>query len=226
MKKSVFIALILMAILISGCNLPGSQGETPEDEDDQMATEIARILTGTPVEVEVSPTPQEEEETSVPDEPTATKTLEETEEPEETATSEPEDTQTPEAEETTTPTPTDTPTAEPTATLADTDPVLTLGDPDWVDSMLDDDNWPTGLNEYSSIKFEDGYLKLIGETDLDGWRLSWPLLEDFYLEATMQSPACQGKDHFGLMFRSPAKSEATKGYLFGITCDGQYSLRG
>lgn len=230
MKKFLIITLILMAVLLSGCNLPGSQGETPEDADDQMATEIARILTGTPVEVDLSPTPQEEEEeeTSIPAEPTATQEIEETEEtvePEETATIEPTETETPEAEDTATPTPTNTPTEEPTPTLAETDPARTLGEPDWVDTMEDGDNWPTGLNEFSSIKFEDGFLKLTGETELDGWRLSWPYLEDFYLEVSMQSPECEGEDHFGVMFRSPVKSDANKGYLFGITCDGQYSLR-
>jgi len=225
MKKFVFTALILLAVLLTGCNLPGSQGETSEDADDQMATEIARILTGTPVEVDISPTPQEveEEETSVPVEPTVTLESGETEEPEETATAEP--TETPEEEETETPTPTDTPTEEPTPTLAETDPARTLGDPDWVDTMEDGENWPTGVNEYSSINFENGFLKLTGETELDGWRLSWPYLEDFYLEATMQTPECEEGDHFGLVFRSPVNSEATKGYLFGITCDGQYGLR-
>ncbi|MFW5714087.1 MAG: family 16 glycoside hydrolase, partial [Brevefilum sp.] len=98
-------------------------------------------------------------------------------------------------------------------------------DPDWTDDMSNDDNWPTGFNQYTTIAFENSYLKLTAETDLDGWRLSWPFLTDFYLEASMQTPDCEDGDHYGLIFRVPAKANANKGYLFGITCDGRYSLR-
>lgn len=203
MKKITLISLLLLAVVLSGCNYPGSQGETPDQEDDSMATEIAKILTGTLVVVEPTPT-----QTVIP------------EETEEAPTSTPEPTQ--EAPE---PTPTNTPSVEATPTLADTDPALTLGDPDWVDDMQNGDNWPTGFNDYTSIKFESGYLKLTAETNLDGWRLSWPYLKDFYLEASMQTPTCEASDHYGVMFRVPAKSNANQGYLFGITCDGRYSLR-
>ena len=220
MKKFVTITIVLLALVLTGCNMPASRGKTPEDADDLMATEIARILTGTPVEVEVSPTTTgQEEETEEPTEPAETDEIEETE-----AVPTEEPTETEEAE-TLTPTPTETPTAEPTATLADTDPASTLGEPDWVDTMEDGDNWPTGYNEFTNIVFEDGFLKLSGETELDGWRLSWPYLEDFYLEAEVQSPECEGNDRFGIMFRVPANANANKGYLFGITCDGEYSLR-
>ena len=109
--------------------------------------------------------------------------------------------------------------------MSDTDPAATLGTPDWVENMENGDNWPTGFNEYTTIEFEDGFLKLTAEKDVDGWRLTWPFLSDFYLEATLKSPECSGGDHFGLMFRVPANANANKGYLFGITCDGRYSLR-
>jgi len=91
--------------------------------------------------------------------------------------------------------------------------------------MDDGDNWPTGYNEYTSIAFKDGYLQLTAEKDVDGWRLSWPYLKDFYLEAKLQSTDCTGADSFGLMFRVPSNANANMGYLFGITCDGQYALR-
>jgi hypothetical protein len=183
-----------------------------------MATEIARILTGTPVEIKPSATPVIEDE-----EPTE---VEETEEPtqepteEEEATETPEPTETPEEEEDT-----PTPTVEPTPTMAAGDPAATLGEPDWVDNMEDGEGWATGYSEYSSIEFEDGYLKLTADQDVDGWRLTWPFLNDFYLEAKVQSPECEGGDHFGIMFRVPANSNANRGYLFGITCDGRYGLR-
>ncbi len=68
-------------------------------------------------------------------------------------------------------------------------------------------------------------MKLTAITDLDGWRLSWPAPDNFYLEGKFQTPACSGTDHYGLMFRTPKTSGASQGYLFGITCDGKYSLR-
>ena len=201
MKKLMIITLILVSVLLTGCNFPAYLEETPEEGDDSMATEIAKILTGTPEEAEPTPTQtQPVQATEVP----PTSTPEPTEE---------------------TPEPTDTPTAEPTPTLADTDPAADLGSPDWVDDMADDDNWPTGANQYTTIAFENSYLKLTAETDLDGWRLSWPFLTDFYLEASMQTPECTGGDHYGLMFRVPANANANRGYLFGVTCDGRYSLR-
>ena len=199
MKKLTIITLLVLALVLTGCNFPGSQDQTPEGEDDSMATEIARILTGTPVEAETTPT-------LIPTQIPPTSTTKPTEEKPE-------------------PTPTKTLTAEVTPTLSDTDPAADLGEPDWVDDMANGDNWPTGVNKFTTIAFKDGFLKLTAETSLDGWRLSWPFLKDFYLEATMETPACDSSDHYGLMFRVPANASANKGYLFGVSCDGTYSLR-
>ncbi len=220
MKKRTiaFILVLLAALTLSGCNYPTFQGEETETSDDRMATEIAKILTGTPVQILISPTAQETEALISP---TATPTVtveESTATPTMTFTLIP-------TGETTTATVTETTEPSPTATLSQNDPALTLGDPDWSDIMNDGGNWPTGLNDYTAINFDNGYLKLTAKKDVDGWRLSWPFLDNFYLEAKMQTPDCEGMDHFGLMFRVPANANANKGYLFGITCDGKYSLR-
>jgi len=230
MKKLLLVTLIIFAFALSGCNFPGFEGETTLDPDDAMATEISRILTGTPIQIDSTATPvvEENEPTQAPEKTEEIQPTEAEEElPEPTQPVEPEDTEEPDETEepTQTPEPTDTPAPTPTATLADTDPTGDLGNPDWVDNMNNGDNWPTGVDQYSAIKFEDGYLKLTAGTDVDGWRVTWPSLGDFYLEATLQSPDCSGSDHFGLMFRVPSDSQASKGYLFGITCDGRYSLR-
>ncbi len=225
MKKITIPILILLAVVLSSCHFPGYEDGSSSESDDAMATEISRILTGTPVQIEVSPTLSETDEETIPVEETEeiegeTETPTETQEPEPTEEEEEET-----ATATTTPTPTDTPTETPTATLSSTDPVSSLGEPDWVDDMDTGDQWPTGYNEYTTIVFEDGYLKLSADTELDGWRLTWPVLDDFYLEAEFQTPDCSGNDHFGLIFRVPENANANKGYLFGITCDGRYSLR-
>lgn len=209
-------------MVITSCNIPlGDRTDVVDDPDDIMATEIAKILTGTPVEVEETPTPEDVVE--------PTPTIEDVEEPTPTPevedpTPEPTETEEP-IEETPVPEATETPTVQPTPTLSETDPVLELGDPDWVDRMENANNWPTGFNRFTSIRFEDGFLKLTARTDLSGWRLTWPVLEDFYLEAAMQTPECRGGDSFGLIFRVPQQVDADRGYLFGITCDGRYSLR-
>ena len=209
MKKLTIPFLIIIGLVLAGCNFPGFDVDIDEDPDDAMATEIAKILTGTPDDIEVTPTPVDEDiDPEVPD-PTPT-------EPEEIEEPQP---------PTPTPEPTDTPTPMPTPTLVDTDPVQTLGNPDWVDNMANPNNWATGFSEFSTITFSDGYLKLTAQKAVDGWRLSWPVLGDFYLEATMLSPECEGVDHHGVIFRVPREADADRGYLFGISCDGRYSLR-
>ncbi|MFU8826261.1 MAG: family 16 glycoside hydrolase [Brevefilum sp.] len=210
MKKLIVFTILIFAFVLTGCNFPGFQSDVALDPDDAMATEIARILTGTPIQIEPTEAPVEDE-------------IEEPETPEETEAVLTEPTEP--AEPTQTPAPADTPQPTPTATLAETDPALTLGSPDWVDNMNNDDNWPTGFSEYSAIAFSDGFLKLTALSAVDGWRVTWPTIDDFYLEATLQTPDCSGNDHYGLMFRVPADSQAGKGYLFGITCDGRYGLR-
>jgi len=228
MKKITLISIIVLALVLSSCNLPGFDGQTQEPDDDSMATEISRILTGTPIVIKDTPTSTAvPEETETEEEQPSETPLEDTEEPQDTEepTEEPTGTSEPE-EATSTPVPTNTPMPTPTATLADTDPTATLGTPDWVDTMDDGDNWPTGFNEYTSIEFEDGFLKLTEETEsFDGWRISWPYLEDFYIEITLKAPECDTNDHYGLIFRVPENANANKGYLYGINCAGQYSLR-
>lgn len=212
MKKLTIILVLIFTLLLSGCNLPASN--SPGDQSDEsMATEIAKILTGTPVQILISPTPDDQITEA---------------EPEETQSGGGIITVTPGAEEpsaTAEPSATLTPTITPTATLSDSDPALTLGSPDWVDDMDDGDNWATGEDDYSSVAYANGYMKIITKTDYDAWRLTWANPANFYLEAKLQTPECSGSDHYGLMFRSPRDSGTDKGYLFAISCDGKYNLR-
>ncbi len=208
MKKITLITFVLLALVLSACNYPTIE-ENTDEQDNSMATEIARILTGTPVSILISPTASEE-----------------TVEPTEVEETEPPATNTPEVvADTATPTPTMTSTLARTPTLSDGDPALSLGAPDWVDTMDNGNNWMTGADSFTSVKFESGFMKLTAESDLDGWRLSWPVLTDAYLEAKFQTTDCSGSDHYGIMFSSPYESGTDQGYLFGITCDGRYGLR-
>ena len=54
------------------------------------------------------------------------------------------------------------------------------------------------------------------------WEVSWPQLDNFYIETTLQMPeTCDAQDRFGLLFRAP---DNNRGYLYGFDCGGNYSL--
>ena len=54
------------------------------------------------------------------------------------------------------------------------------------------------------------------------WEVSWPQEDDYYYESVIIMPQnCAPDDQFGLFFRAPDNNQ---GYLFGLTCDGRYSM--
>lgn len=125
-----------------------------------------------------------------------------------------------------------TPTASPTPTLTLTptqvaeDPKDGLGDPTWLTSFDDDSTWYSFETDQASIQVEDGALvmKAFKADNYESWSLSWQVLTDFYLEITGSTgAACQGKDRYGIIARVP---DPNQGYLFGISCDGSYRVRG
>jgi len=66
---------------------------------------------------------------------------------------------------------------------------------------------------------------MTGRKALYAWRLAdTDKLTNAYLEATLKIDSSSGKDAHGIMFRVPSFNAANKGYLFGITCDGNYFL--
>jgi len=122
-----------------------------------------------------------------------------------------------------TPTPSLTPLA--TRTLPADDPRSTLGNPTWRDDFVTGANWPLGEDDFTRAQVAESELVLTGITTTDGWRLTWPLVKDFYLEMTVETGTCAGSDRYGLIARVPDVDAANQGYLFGVTCDGRYSLR-
>ena len=142
------------------------------------------------------------------------------------------DTAPPPPTESATPTvPTETTTVTPSATVTLTpttvagDPRTTLGDPAWRDRFTNSNNWTLGEDSFTEAEIDDDRLVLTGLSSTDGWRLTWPEIQDFYLEATFRTGTCSGNDHYGLMFRVPDRHAADRGYLLGLTCDGRYWLR-
>jgi hypothetical protein len=132
-----------------------------------------------------------------------------------------------------TPAPTATATTQPlgpTPTLPAGDPRSRLGAPKSTDAMDNASNWvwPTGADQFSSASFANGTQVLTSLDPKDGWRLANPLGREFsntYLEATFKTGTCAGMDHYGIILRVPVLREPDQGYLFGVSCDGHYSLR-
>lgn len=230
-----FFTVFLMALMLTGCVLPSSTppaGESlkPTLSDVEMQTQIALMLTtmptATPEQVaqptatlppvvtasEPQPTPIPTETPSLPA-PTATPLP-------------PTPTEVPTQA---VPTPSPTP-AGPTPTLSPDDPRNRLGNPSAIDPMNDETtwNWPTGYSEFTSIEFRNGQMLLKGLQPKMGWRLANPRGEAFsslYLEMTVKTESCTGNNQFGMIVRVPVLKDANQGYLFGIRCDGKYSLR-
>lgn len=131
-----------------------------------------------------------------------------------------------------TPPPTEEPTAPPppvptpTATLApvEGDPVDILGEPDGVDTFDTKTNWTLFDNDCFRSEITDGLFVMTAK-GLEGiicWEVSWPEIEDFYVETMVFMPdACEANDRFGMLYRAP---DNNRGYQFGLTCDGRYSL--
>lgn len=135
----------------------------------------------------------------------------------------------PTATSTASPSPSPSPTAllTPSPTLTASDPRANLGNPDWLENFEDDNDWP--LFDDDHVKFELGdellTMTAFNADHYNGWVLTWRTLEDFYLEATGSFGACSGRDGFGLMLRAADTDQGYVGYLFGISCDGRFSLR-
>lgn len=213
--KRIF-ALLLIAVLLSACGA----NPTSAISDAEMQTKVAQILTEMPTITTGAP----KVFTTTPGLPTIQPTVTLTEAatatkpaPTVTATAVP-------ATATTNP----TVTQGPTATLAAGDPRTTLGQPTWKDTMANGDNWPTGADTagFTSIDFQNGALLLTALKPKDGWRISVSdSLTNFYLEETVNTGTCTGRDRYGLIFRVPVKENPNRGYLAAFTCDGQYSFR-
>jgi len=217
------LPLIFVVVLLTGCNLPAS--ETPTPAEDMMSTQVAQILTSMP-----TASAQPAIQSPTPPLPTVKPT--DVLAPVSTATGEPtaapteeQPTQAPTKASTATQNPTTTTAPANTPTPLPNDPAARLGNPDWVDDMNNDDNWPVGPDKFTAIEFKDGSMHLTGLTTTDGWRLTWPKLDDFYLEMTFQVGDCKASDRYGMILRVPDGTNPDRGYLFGFSCDGQYSLR-
>jgi len=192
------VAVVLgIAVVASGC-LPASA--TPWSVADRVATGVSATLTAELPLPTIAPAATE---TPPPSATTAVTLVPPT--------------------PTTPPTMTPSPTGSPTPVTGD--PRASLGSPTWRDPLDSGTGWNLGADSFTEAEVEDGVLRLIGKSTADGWRLTWPEVEDAYLEASIQTKTCTGSDEYGLMLRVPDIHDADGGYLYGFTCDGRYFLR-
>jgi hypothetical protein len=200
--KAIVFCLFGLAIALTGC-LP--QTATPVDLDAQVATSVSETLTAeAPLPTASLPTEPPPASDTPPPPPTEVPTL---------------------APPTEAPSPTTTTSSTITATSVSGDPVPALGQATWRDTFESGGGWNLGEDSFTEAKVEDGNFVLTGFTTADGWRLTWPEVEDVYLEASIRTKTCESSDEYGLMLRVPDVHEADRGYLFGFTCDGRYFLR-
>jgi hypothetical protein len=208
------ILVVVLIIAASSCSMPVPAEATPEPvlELTPDAIYTAAVQTVVAQLTESAPTP----------EPTQTQPLPE-------ATLPVEDTLVPTEQASPTPLPTATPTlsptsqAEPTTPPSAEDPTLNLGSATWRDTFENDTNWALVSDEHSRFEVRDGQMVMQSyNADFwNSWALTPPTIEVFYLEAQGASGACAGRDRWGLFFRAP---DYTRGYLFGLSCDGRYAL--
>jgi hypothetical protein len=206
--------LLSLALLLAACSPTSGLPQAEEPSADSIATQVAFLLTASPVFTPIPPLPSTDTPPQQPAEQlvfTATPTA-------------PLPTQEPTPLPTETPTLAPSPTPLPTSTPIATDPRQLLGSPKWQDKTFkDNQNWGSAWEgDFTEGKFVDNRL-VFTSVGVDGWTLSWPKIENFYMEMTATTGTCSGKDRYGLIVRVPDTYD--RGYLYGFTCDGYYSLR-
>jgi hypothetical protein len=239
MKYSFRVALlsfVCLATLLAGCSLPTTYTPSPEpieteEEDDQyaaaaatIAAQLTDIAVANTTEVVPAEDTPESPSTSQPTQSDAEATFPPTSTPLPTNTPLPSDTPIP--TDTLEPSPTSPPTNTAAPTQVDDDPIAQLGEPDWRDTFENASNWPIYSDEDVEMRItEENRLRMTSlQADTwESWMVSRPILENFYLEVIASPGECSGFDRYGLMAR--AASNASRQYLFGLTCDGKYSFR-
>jgi uncharacterized lipoprotein YbaY/uncharacterized protein YraI len=112
----------------------------------------------------------------------------------------------------------------PVGLTAPNNPAILLGKPDGMDNFENQNNWSLFDSQCFKSEIKDGKF-IMTSKGIEGsacWEVSWPKIQDFYTEVTIEMPeSCNSNDRFGLLLRAP---DNNRGYLYGISCDGEYSM--
>lgn len=204
----------LVLLALSACNFP-ARDQTLATPPEAAYTAAAQTIVAQLTQV-ASPEPEQStrEPGLTPSPETITPTL-----PQASPTG------TPQASPSATPSPTIAITVIPSTAVnpAPRDIRQDLGNPDWQDTFENADNWSLYEDDHVRFRINNDRLIMVAlnADGRDSWMLSWPNPTRFYLELTATTDSCTGLDRYGILFRS----DAEVGYLFGLSCDGQYSLR-
>ena len=120
--------------------------------------------------------------------------------------------------------PTQAPPDQPAPTPIPGDPEQELGRPDGRDDFSNMNNWTGFDNDCFKSEVVDGQFVLTakGKPGFSCWEVSWPKVQDYYLQTNVITPAtCEADDRFGMFIRTPDMQE---GYLVGLTCDGRLAM--
>ena len=212
MKKSLLIAIIailvvialvvVIAVVIMMTNYRSTTSLPPTLDLNTAVAEIVDSFTATPIQPTNTPT---EELTSTP-RPTRTPL------PTWTITMTP------------SPFPTRTPLPSVTPTGSLKNPGQGLGDPTWIDEFDNENNWTLFDDNCFKTEISSGrYIQTTKGAPIGAcWEVTWPKIQDYYLETTAYVPgACEERDRYGIYFRG---LNTKQGYIFGITCKGEYWL--
>jgi hypothetical protein len=216
-QRSVFTtALLLIGLSLAACNLSASTEAPPLDQS-AAQTAAAETIIAQLTDVAETLTPVSTE--APPLEATSTQVIgsaTETSPPAPTAT-----------EVVAVPTGTATSPPPPTATLDANDPKAGLGEPTFHDTFSDASNWPLYTDQHVSFEIKDSRLVMtaFNPDHYNGWILPPPVISDYYLEMDTETKECSGKDQYGLMVRAVKTDLGYIGYHYGISCDGQFTLR-
>lgn len=104
------------------------------------------------------------------------------------------------------------------------DPAAFLGPPDGEENFNNASNWGEFDNSCYKSEISGGQFLMTakGLAQTVCWEITWPRLENIYLETTQVMPdSCDPQDRFGMLFRAP---DNNRGYLYGYTCAGDYLL--
>jgi len=210
--------LITCVVILGACKLPATYTPTPGAVDDPVYTSAAETIAAEITDVvNLATQTAFSSGAGTAQAIAATETLPPTSTPLPTKTPRPSDT--PQPTNTLEPSPTTPPTE-----LSD-DPRANLGEPTWSDSFDAAFNWPLYNDDHVDMQMEDGLLLMtaIYADKWDSWMLTKQSPTDFYLEVSAYPAVeCGYLDRYGVMLRSP---DPNQGYLFGFSCDGQYSFR-
>lgn len=218
-EKSIQIFVATFGILLTAA-LAACRGEPEEPTPTATETQSAAMLTEAAVTILAQLTQSVMDEwTATPSIPPPTATITSTMPPP-TSTG-----PTPTASETPLPSNTPVPSFTPMPTLGPDDPKKELGEPDSPADFTKDSDWFYFNEDFARFQIDSGHLLMTAKKkeSLEVWSLSWPYLSDFYLEfETITGKDCYGHDRYGMVVRAP---DTEAGYLFGVSCDGEYNLR-